>query len=53
MDIYLKEVANKKSRFRFPSLPDKEIVVKSKEKYFKYDIPRKGTFVFPSITNIK
>lgn len=48
MDIYLKEVANKKSRFRFPSLPDKEIVVKSKEKYFKYDIPRKGTFVFPS-----
>lgn len=53
MDIYLKEVSNKKSSFRFPSLPDKEIQVERKQKYFKYDIIRKGTHIFPSGPDVK
>lgn len=53
MDIYLKEAANKKSSLRFPSLPDKEIVIKRTTKYHKYDIIRQGTFVFPSGPDVK
>ena len=48
MDIYLKEIANKKSSFRFPSLPDGEIEVQGSTNYQTYDILRKGTYSFPS-----
>lgn len=48
MDIYLKEVANKKSSFRFPSMPDEDIEIQGKTNYQSYDILRKGTYSFPS-----
>lgn len=53
MDIYLRETTNKESSFRFPSLPDKEIVVERKQKFIKYDIFQNGTLVFPSGPDIK
>lgn len=46
MDIYLTEVSNKKSTFRFPSLPE-SIKVKTATNYQSYDIISKGTLKFP------
>lgn len=48
MDIYLKPLSNKKAKFRFPSLPDEQIKVKTKSNYQDYDIIRKGTYSFPA-----
>lgn len=46
MDIYLTELKNKKSRFTFPSLPEK-IGVKYSKKYQSYDIMARGTVKIP------
>lgn len=51
MDVYLKVVSNKKSSFRFPSLPDDKIKVKTSENYQNYDILGKGEYNFPSGPN--
>lgn len=47
MDIYLKELKDAASSFRFPSMPE-EIRVKGAANYQSYDIINKGTFQFPS-----
>lgn len=52
MDIYLKEKANKKSTFRFPSLPE-NISVKGDVNTQEYDIIRKGTYSFPSGPDVR
>lgn len=50
MDIYLRPLGRKKKKkeFRFPSLPDEKIKIKTKTNYQDYDIIRKGTYSFPS-----
>lgn len=48
MDIYLKPLSNKKASFRFPSMPDGKIKVKTQSGYQSYDIIKRGTFKFPS-----
>ena len=48
MAIYLKELANKSSKFTFPSMPDEGIDVKSQTAYQDYEFIRKGRFSFPS-----
>lgn len=53
MDIYLKEVANNKKSFRFPSMPDEDIEVQGGANYQEYDVIRKGTFSFPSGSDAK
>lgn len=53
MDIYLKEVANKKNSFRFPSMPDEDLDVQGGANYQEYDVIRKGTFAFPSGVDAK
>lgn len=52
MDIYLKEKKNKKSSLRFPSVPE-TIKVKGSANYQEYDIIRKGTYAFPSGTELQ
>lgn len=51
MDIYLKPLSNKKAKFRFPSLTDERIKVKTKSNYQDYDVIGKGTYSFPSGPN--
>ena len=46
MDAYLKEKSNKKSSFRFPSMPE-TIKAKVSAAYQEYDIIGKGTYAFP------
>ena len=48
MDIYLKPISNKKASFRFPSMPDGKIKIKTQASYQDYDIIKKGTYRFPS-----
>ena len=48
MDIYLKELADKKKSFRFPSLPEENITLKRQTGYQEYSIIGKGKLNFPS-----
>lgn len=48
MDVYLKEASDKSKSFRFPSLPDEEISIKTSMGYQNYDILGKGEHCFPS-----
>lgn len=48
MAIYLKELANKSSKFTFPSMPNDGIDVQAKTSYQEYEFIRKGRFSFPS-----
>lgn len=52
MDIYLTEISNKKSTFRFPSLPE-SIKVKTATNYQSYDLISKGTVKFPKGNDTK
>ncbi len=48
MAVYLKEIANKKSKFTFPSMPDEGIDVRAQTSYQEYEFIRKGRYSFPS-----
>ena len=48
MDIYLRELANEKSEFRFPSLPQGKIDVKHQTAYQTYNIIGRGRRSFPA-----
>jgi len=48
MAIYLKEIANKSSKFTFPSMPNEGIDVKSQTAYQEYSFIRQGRFSFPT-----
>lgn len=48
MDIYLKELSNPKSQFRFPSMPDDDITISRKTQYQDYNIISRGSINFPN-----
>lgn len=48
MDVYLRPLTNKNASFRFPSMPDGRIKIKTKTNYQDYDIIKKGTYTFPA-----